>query len=68
MINWLDFICDNKPAILKAVKQGSGIYKGETYQCWEVERGMYRIWNSRGNAVLAAKGYFIVVDGGDVLN
>ena len=67
-MDWIEFInSGKKPAKLLAKKSGSGISEGNGYQCWHVKKGMYRIWNNAGNPVLAAKGYFKILDRGDAL-
>jgi hypothetical protein len=65
-VDWVDFICSGKkPALLEAVRSGTGIIKGKIYRSWQIERGMFRIWNSNQNSVLAQKVYFKVIDIGD---
>ncbi len=66
-LSWHDFICmDKEPAVLEAVSWGSGIVKGHRYQCWGIKKNKYKIFNSMDRSVLAAKGYFKVIDTGDV--
>ena len=63
MTSWHDFIAsDKEPAILEAVAWGSGIIKGHRYKCWGIKKGKYKIWNSCDRGVLAAKGYFKVIE------
>lgn len=64
--DWTGFIMDerNEPAVLMALNDSGGIYKGMAFESWSFDGNFFAIWNMKGNPVWCHKKNFKVLSRG----
>lgn len=68
MMCWLDFILAEGaiPAVVEAVNNSGGIYRGGRFLCWDFEGNFFAIWNQAGNSVWIHKDNVTLLSKGTV--